>query len=731
MRRLVFGIAAVVACSLMAEIGAQQVPPPPGLPTPRINHVFPSGAKTGTTVEATISGYDLEDPTGLYFSHPGIKAEYLEPPDPKADPKTEPKKKKGGKRGNQPPTGPYKFKITVDAAVPIGLYDVRVVNKWGVSNPRVFAVGEFPEVMEKEPNNDVPEAQKVDIGTTLNGIIAAGTDVDYTQFAGKKGQRVLISCLSSSLDGRANDPTIEVYASDNRLLAANHNYRDNDALLDLILPEDGNFLVRLREFTYQTGSPEHVYRLTISTAPWIDAVFPPAIEFGKPAPVTIYGRNLPGGTPSGFSIDGRPLDKLTVTVTPPTDALAAQRLALHDHIEPPMALQDGFEYRIKGPGGSSNAAPIFFTHEKLVLKKNAGGTKPETAEALTTPCEVAGMIHKKGNRDWYSFEAKKGDALYVEATAERNGRNADFFFNLYSLPDAKTPMAKMADVGGGEIDDETDQQNISLHPTEFYTRSSDPPAHKFTAPADGKYLIAIGCRESSVLQGPTTAYRLRVGPARPDFRAVVKPHVKSYQTGSSARQGTSEAYEVFVQRFDGFSGAVTLTAEGLPAGVTAKPTVVGPGTKWGVLVLDIAPAAAAFTGAITVKATSTTPDGKPLVREARPAAVIWGMPPGQNTPVLARLTQSLILAIRPEPGFFKVTADPANAIIKPAMGKEAKATGPIVVKQGDKITLPLKAAWIGADKPNLTLVPEPMMQNAQQQPITIQIAGQPTMAKPD
>ena len=728
MRRLVYGIAAVVACSFVAEVAAQPVPPPPGLPTPRVSNVFPCGAKIGTSVEVSITGFDLDEPTGLLFSHAGIKGEYLAPKAPEPDPKK--KDAPPPKAPVIPPTGPFKFKVTVDATVPLGLYDVRVVNKWGVSNPRVFAVGEFPEVNEKEPNNDVPEAQKVEIGTTVNGVLQAPADVDYTQFTGKKGQRVIISCLTSALDSRAK-PMIEVYSLAGRKLALNRNYRDADAVVDLQLPDDGEYLVRVVEFTYITGSPDHVYRMTISLAPWIDAVYPPAIEFGKATPVTLYGRNLPGGTPSGLFIDGHPLDKATVTITPPTDLLAAQRLTIRDRIEPHSAMQDGFEYSVKGPGGTSNAVPIYFTREKAVLKKNEGGTKPETAEALTTPCEVLGMIHKKGDRDWYSFDAKKGDVLYIEATAERNGRNADFYFNVFAVPDPKVPMAKMTDVGGGEIDDETDAQNISLHPTEFFTRTSDPPAHKFTAQADGKFLIALGCRESASLFGPLSAYRLRVGPAKPDFRAIVKPHLKSYQTGSSGRQDGNEAYEVFIYRMDGFNGAVTVTAEGLPAGVTAKPTIVGPGTKWGVIVLNIGPAAAAFTGPITVKATATLPDGKPLVRDARPAAVVWGAQPGQNIPVLSRLTQSLVLSIRPEKGFFKVVAEPAGAIIKPPMGKEDKVTGPIVMKQGDKLTLPVKATWAGAEKPNVTLVAEPMLQNQQLAPITIAIAAQPTMAKPD
>lgn len=728
MRRLVFGLATVAACALAVETTAQQ-PPPPGLPTPRVSTAFPSGAKAGTTVEITVNGYDLDEPTGLLFSHAGIKGEYVEPKEP-PDPKKKDKKDTSKRKKKGPAkSGPHQFQVTVAADVPPGIYDLRVVGQWGVSNPRAFAVGQLPEVNEKEPNNDVPEAQKVEIGTTVNGAISAPTDVDYTVFAGKKGQRVLISCLASAVDSRAR-PMIEVYDAAGRKVGMNRGYNDADALADVSLPADGDYYIRLFQFTYLSGGADHNYRLTIGTGPWVDFVYPPAIEPGKPAQVTLYGRNLPNGKPAGTTLDGRPLEKATVTITPPTDPMAAQRLVRRDRLDPVESLQDGFEYRLKGSGGVSNPVPIYFAHEKVVLKKNTGDTTPATAEPIQTPCEVAGMIHKKGDRDWYSFEAKKGDVLYVEVTAERNGRPADFYFGVYSPPDPKDPKAKLKDISN-EIDDENDQQKASLHPFEFYTRTMDPPEYKFTAPADGKYLVAVSCREATFLTGPATTYRLRVGPPRPDFRVVTKHWSKSYQTGSAGRQGGNEAFEVFVHRTDGFNEAVTVTAEGLPKGVTAKPVVIGPGAKWGVLVLDISPSAAAFTGTITVKATATTPDDKKLVREGRPAAVVWGVQQGQNIPVLARLTQSHVLAVRPEKAFFTITASPATATLKPAGGKEAKASGPLVVKQGDKITLPVKAAWLGEDKPNITLAAEPMVQNQQTAPINVQPGTQPTKDKPE
>jgi hypothetical protein len=727
MRRLVFGLSAFAACALLSDAPAQQQPPP-GLPSPRLNTIFPAGMKAGTGSKSytlfdsaavhfhtvTVTGFDLDEPTGLLFSHAGIKAEYIAPREPPADPKKKDAPPAMGKKAA--PSGPARFKVSVAAAVPPGTYDVRVVCKWGVSNPRAFVVGQFREVNETEPNNDVPEAQRVEVGTTVNGVIAAGTDVDYTVFAGKKGERVVIHAAAGSIDSRAR-PLIEVIDAAGRKLAQNRNYKDTDAVVDLALPADGDYYVRLSEFTYQTGSPDHTYRLTICSAPWIDAVYPPIVEPGKPAQVTLYGRNLPGGKPAaGFAVDGRPLEQLAVTITPPADA---HKLAVLDRVEPIAALQDGFEYRLKGPGGLSNAVPVYFAREKVVVKKNAGGTKADTAEAVPVPCEVAGMIHRKNDRDWYKIEGKKGDVLMVELAAERVGSPADFFFTIHN------PAQKNADISGEQDDDQD-----SLHPFAFFTRGTDPGVYKFTVPQDGPYLIAVGCRDAGYLTGPRTIYRLRVGHAKPDFRAVVMPYSRYHQTGSAARQDGTEAFDVFVHRIDGFTGPVTVTAEGLPAGVTAKPLMIGPTARWGVLVLTVKPDAKAYTGPIKVTAKADVA-GKPQARDARPASVTWGAPQQQNVPVIARLDQSLVLAVRPEKGLFKLAADTANAVVK-VNNKDEKRPAPLTVKQGETLTLPVKVTWVSPDKQNVAVAAEPMVPgNPNTAPITVNPGTQPTKDKPE
>ncbi len=713
MRRLVFGLVVFAAC------GTAAAQPPPGLPSPRVQNVFPNGAKAGTNVEVTVTGFDVEDPEKLLFAHPGLKGEYLAPPkDPTPDPK-DPKKMIPPPKVN--PAGPHKFKVTAAANVPPGVYDLRFVGKWGVSNPRAFVIGDLIEANEKESNNDVPDAQKIEIGTTVNGVISAPTDVDYTVFTGKKGQRVVVACQASSLDSKAA-PMIEVFDVSGRKLAINRNYRDNDAVTDVVLPTDGEYFVRLFQFTYTVGGPDYFYRLSVSAAPWIDAVFPPVVESGKATQVTLYGRNLPGGAPSeGYTADGRPLEKLTVTITPPSGAGANTLLTSLAHVEPNCALQDGFAYSLKGPGGISNPVTIYFARDKLTVKTKPAGT-PETAEVVATPGEVAGFLAKKGEKDWIAFNAKKGDKFTIDLAAERIGASGDFFF---SVRDGKDPKKDLS----GEQDDDPD----SLHPFGFYTRTSDPGAYQFTAPDDGKYLVAIGCREASYLNGPKAAYRLRIGQLVPDFRAVVMPYSRFYQTGSAAWQGGTQAYYVFAHRQDGYTGSIAVAAEGLPAGVTAKALTIGPAVRWGLLVLDIAPGAAPSTTAFTVKLTGTDTAGKSLVRNARPASVTWGNnQPDQQVPVIAKLDQSLVIAVRPEKSIFTIKADLANAIVKPTMGKEEKVTGPVIVmKQGDKATVPVKVEWTVPEKPNVTLAAEPMLQNVQNSPITATVAGQPTKDKPE
>ena len=631
-----------------------QAQPRPGsnLPAPRLLTVMPPGGKIGSTVEVTFTGTDLEGPEQLLFSHPGIKAEPLTTPEPPAS-KAEPKR---GRRVSMGTPTVSRFKVTLSAEVPPGIYDVRFVNKWGISNPRAFVAGDLNEVLEKEPNNDVEQAQRVSLSSTINGAAASPTDVDYYVFSGKKGQRVVFSCLASSIDSRFH-ASLEVYDSKGKQLASGRDYNNNDAVTDCILPEDGDYYVRVYHFTYTQGSAEHFYRLSISTEPWIDAVFPCVVEAGKPTNVTVYGRNLPGGKPDAWAVGSNGVwEKCTVPVT------AKQASSFSGLVTPKMAGIDGFEFRLRNSSGWSNPFFLGLARAPLVLD-NGNNDTPETAQTVSVPCEIAGCIEKLRDRDWYSFTAKKGDTYIIDLLSDRLGAPTYPYFMLRGEK--------------GDVKESEDNQDIFSF--RFYHRSEDPQPFRFVAPADGKYFLLVSSRLADTVAGARHFYRLRITPPQPDFHLIVMADDEYRPAGITVLSGGQQAFTVFALRQDGFVGDINLRVEGLPSGVTAAPQTLGGAMRQTSLVLSATKEAPAWTGSIRIVGTATIGTNQ-VVREARSASIVWPIPPVPNLPTLSRVDRNVVLAVRPGAPYSLVLS-----LDKPTL------------MQGEKGTLKVKLTRISPD----------------------------------
>jgi len=615
-------------------------------PAPHLFLVSPPGGQAGTSFEVTVSGQNLEDSTGLYFSRPGIKTEYVGAGEAVSAKAPAMKKKPATKGG---PQRSLKFKVTVSPDTPPGIHDIRVVTKGGVSNPRAFVVGDLKEFAETEPNDDVPQAQKVALNCTVSGVISNPTDVDYFAFSGKKGQRVVVSCLASSIDSKL-PASVEIYSSGGSYLGSGRGYRDNDALVDCVLPDDGVYHVRVASFTYTVGGPEYFYRVTISTAPWIDAVFPNTIEPGQTAQVTVYGRNLPGGKlDPETKVDGRPMEKATVTVKAPADALARQRLDYSGFISPSASGLDGFELRLRNDAGTSNPVLITYAAAPVVLDEGDNDAA-ENAQKITVPCEIAGRIEKKSDRDWFVFHATKGDVYSIELMGDRLGSPLDMYFTL------RNPK--------GTVITEQDDANEVLSP-QFFSRTFDPPRYRFTASADGDYQILVGSRDAYVQAGPRHGYQLRITPEQPDFRLIAMPPANLLPQQQQQQpllpgaavvgQHGNQVIQLFVWRRDGFNGDIELTGKDLPAGMNILPQVLTAAQKQGFLVVSAAADAASWTGPIRIIGTANV-QGKKLVREARPATITWPVPQ-INIPSISRVDRSFVLAIRDQAPFTLAAAD--------------------------------------------------------------------------
>jgi hypothetical protein len=659
-----------------------------GLPTPRLLVVSPPGGKAGTTVEIACAGLHIEDAERLVFSHAGFKAEVIPTPPPPIDPKT-----KKPRPGMAPPPGLAKFKVTIPADAPLGIHDVRLVNKWGISNPRAFVVGDLTEVMEKEPNNDDTQAQRVEINTTINGQISSPTDVDYFVFTGKKGTRVVFSLLASSIDSRLQ-PAIEVYDSKDIPLTSNRNYNRYDALTDCVLPADGDYYVRVFQFTHTFRQPlplpqplpaglnDYFYRLSITTAPWIDAIFPCVLEPGKSTPVTIYGRNLPGGKLDPKSrVEDSVLEKLTVNITAPA-AGDGQKLTFSGTLPPAATTLEGFDYRIRNTSGTSNPFLLTFARAPVVLDNEAHDT-PEKAQEITLPCEIAGRVEKRRDRDWYVFEGKKGDVWNIEVISNRLGSPT---YMSILLRNAKTE----ADIYESPLN-----EAMNRYARRFFTRSEDPPVYRFVVPADGKYQLLVNCRAADTRAGPRHLYRVRITRDLPDFHLAAMSSETMWPDSPTLNAGGNQAITVHAFRHDGFAGDIELSVEGLPPGVTCPPQTLAAGVQKTTLVFSGAPSLEAFTGEIKVKGTATI-KGKKVVRLARTASLVWPLPPQQNIPAIARLDRGLMLAVRGK----------APYLIKTSLDKPS-------VVQGDKATLKVSVDRLWADFKNPLQVQ--VMQSPQRQ----------------
>lgn len=604
----------LVIGSLGHEAAAQT---PNQWPNPRLASVFPPGGKAGTTVEVSVQGTDIEQPESLWFSHPGLKASLVA--EPTVDPK-DPKKTPAMVKKDAPTAA--KFNIAIDKAVPAGLYDVRVISEKGVSNPRVFVVGDQIEVLEKEPNNDIDQPQKIELGTTVSGSIANPTDVDYFSLTAKKGQRILIHVAGASIDSRIN-PEIAVFDLQNRRVAYTRALPNEDGLLDFTAPADGEFLIRLNQFTYTAGSGDYFYRMTVWPGPWVDVVYPPVVEPGKTSKVTVYGRGLPGGKVDPKAIvDGVTLETVEATINAPADA---NKLTIAGSITPLQGTLPGFEYRL----GNSNLKFIPYAQAPVVIENDDNDTM-EKAQKVTTPCEIVGRINTPRDRDWYSFDAKKGDVIMIDAISQRLGAPTDLFLKLVNAKKVELTMQ--------------DDTIETLGVRGYYTAGRDPQPYRFAVPEDGTYSILVGTHGNSA--GPNHVYRVRLAPEKPDFQIVAMPADDYRPDSLNFGKGGIGDLNVFVQRQDGFKGDIALTVEGLPEGIVCPPQTMGGALKQTRLALvstDKAPEK--FEGTIKVIGSAVI-NGQKVVREARPASVTWGSANAQGTtPSIVRHDRAMIMAL--------------------------------------------------------------------------------------
>jgi hypothetical protein len=166
---------------------------------------------------------------------------------------------------------------------------------------------------------------------------------------------------------------------------------------------------------------------------------------------------------------------------------------------------------------------------------------------LTPPVTVNGRFLTAAAEDWFRFTAKKGEALTFRCRSFRETSPA--------LPTLTLLDAAGNSLGKASAADAADQR----------------AEIDWKAPADGTYRLCLRDLQHGTRGGPEFIYRLTVCPAVPDYELRLQPDYVNVV------QGGKTEVDLIVRRSGGFTGAIDLTATGLPDGVRIEPVRVAEG----------------------------------------------------------------------------------------------------------------------------------------------------------
>ena len=288
---------------------------------PRLNSLFPAGGQFGTTIEIAIQGSDLEGAHTLIIEgEPGITAQ-LHPGGGAVDDTYKPvfeancgqchELRSPNNRSMTPAqwettarrmvtekgaeinaeaqsqiiayltsaaraSGGLTAQLSIALDAPIGMREIRVVGKHGTSTAWPFEVSQTPDVLETESNNTPETAAIIELPSLINGLINPGGDEDYYVFEGAKGQRCVFSVNAYRLNNISQqffNPTLSLFDAKGAELARSNGFYSLDPLLDITLPADAFYVLRIRDLLHR-GNPDSVYRLTGGVLPYNTYLFP-------------------------------------------------------------------------------------------------------------------------------------------------------------------------------------------------------------------------------------------------------------------------------------------------------------------------------------------------------------------------------------------------------------------------------------------------------------------------
>jgi hypothetical protein len=245
---ILISLLVVVAPSL----GDPKKPEPKDLP--RVVLSVPLGIAPGKEAKLVVRGLKLDEVTEVRFHEPKATVKILN-------------KAKSAPPNKEDPARLGDSQMEIQATIPAdytgATVEFTVVTPAGESPPHKLLVDHEPVIPEKEPNNGFRQAQPVQLGQTVEGVVSQGLDVDTFRFEGKAGQQVVLEVFAARY-GSPLDSLLTLFDADGRILATNDDLDSTtaDSRIEATLPKAGVFYVSLQDANDQDG-PHYAYRLSL------------------------------------------------------------------------------------------------------------------------------------------------------------------------------------------------------------------------------------------------------------------------------------------------------------------------------------------------------------------------------------------------------------------------------------------------------------------------------------
>lgn len=421
------------------------------------------------------------------------------------------------------------IEVVVDAAAEPGSRELRLGRPAALSNPLCFQVGTLAEAQEQEPNDPgrklkLPVQPALELPATINGQIFPG-DVDRIRFRGAKGQQLVVDVAARRLTPYLADAVpgwfqavVAVYDSQGRELAYADDYRFNpDPALFLELPADGVYTLEIRDAIYR-GREDFVYRVSLGELPFVTRVFPMGGQAGADVTADISGYNLP-----------------VTTLTLGTGAVAP---GIH---------------RTNLKTGRLVSNDVLFAADTVPeVMETEPGADGNTMVLAALPCTINGVIDVPGDTDTFTFEARAGEDITAEVTARRLGSPLD-------------ALLRLTDSRGNVLASNDDFKDKTF---ELMTHHADALL-TITLPEDGVYQVQL--LDAQQQGGPEWAYRMYLGPSRPDFALIATPSTINLRAAQTA------PITVHAVRKGGFQGEISVTLAGVPPAFTLADGIIPAG----------------------------------------------------------------------------------------------------------------------------------------------------------